>query len=205
MLPVSFSGIPVRTQNFLNRFLLDVKSAHRRKPGQDAAHFKTDENSGKMVIDDSDSDNGNEATAGAEEDVVGNAYKESLTSVDGFTRGQGGRIKFNKDTKKRRKEDIDIDDDIEMADGENINTKRKNKKTNEGPRLGHEFKAKVRESVGFLSYGMCLKNFPCRKLGATSRSMAWTPTLTLLCLKLLSDEKVTNGLGLLRSGNEITK
>ncbi|KAF9453999.1 NUC173-domain-containing protein [Macrolepiota fuliginosa MF-IS2] len=125
----------------------NAKSNRRRKPGQDAAHFKTDDNTGKMVIDDdSNSGNDNEAAEGGdgEEDVAGNAYKESMTSVDGFTRGPGGRIKFNKDTKKRRREDNDNDDDIEMADGENVSAgrkKSKNKEKNE-PRIGHEFKAK---------------------------------------------------------------
>ncbi len=131
-----------------------------------------------MVIDD-DSGNVNEATGDTEEAVAGNAYKESLTSVDGFTRGPGGRIKFNKDTKKRRREDNDIDDDIEMADSENVSARRKHKKTNEEPRLGHEFKAKVRESRVHV-YMECVSIVSYRKLEATSRSTAWIPTFTLV-------------------------
>ena len=50
-----------------------------------------------MLIDESD----DEASGGAgggngDEDVEGNAYRENLTSVDGFTRGPNGKVKFNK-------------------------------------------------------------------------------------------------------------
>ena len=87
-------------------FLLkDANAKKRRRPGEDAARFKTDEGTGKMVID----DKANEDEA-MEEDVAGAAYKESLTSVDGFTRGPNGRVKFNKDTKKRRREEGDGED-----------------------------------------------------------------------------------------------
>ena len=72
----------------------------RRKPGQDASKFKEDAETGKMLIE---SDDDSDAVADAAEDVEGDAYRESLTSVDGFTRGPNGRIKFNKDTKKRKR------------------------------------------------------------------------------------------------------
>ena len=66
-----------------------------------------------MVIDESD----DEAAAGeGEEDVEGNAYRETLTSVDGFTRGPNGKVKFNKDTKKRRRENDAVDEDVEKAE-----------------------------------------------------------------------------------------
>lgn len=164
MLPVRFSSKPTRIHMFLNHLLLDAKANRRRKPGQDAAHFKTDEHTGKMVIDeDSDSGSNNEVAEdgdGEEEDIVGNAYKESMTSVDGFTRGPGGRIKFNKDTKKRRREDNDIDD-VEMADGEDISAGRKKSKKKEKnePKLGYEFKAKVCGSRVPINGETCLKAF----------------------------------------------
>ena len=98
-----------------------------------------------MIIDDSD-DSENETShidkeGSKDEDITGKAYKENMTSADGFTRGQGGRLKFNKDTKKRRREDMD--EDVEMADGENIGTGRKKKQEKKGPGFGYEFKAKV--------------------------------------------------------------
>ncbi|KAF8813761.1 NUC173-domain-containing protein [Phlegmacium glaucopus] len=120
--------------------MTDSNSKRRRKPGQDASHFKTDEESGKIIIDDSDSDdeiNAQEAT-----DVAGTAYRENITSVDGFTRGPNGRIKFNKDTKKRRLEEANMED-VEMADVDESTLKSKKiKKKKSEVKLGHEFKAK---------------------------------------------------------------
>lgn len=120
-----------------------ANAGKRRKPGQDARHFKTDDDTGKMVIDESD----DEAAGGAgdgdgDEAIEGNAYRENLTSVDGFTRGPNGKVKFNKDTKKRRRENEDEDGDVEMADGEGQKAGKKTKRKAE-PKFGHEFKAKV--------------------------------------------------------------
>ncbi|TFK44425.1 armadillo-type protein [Crucibulum laeve] len=121
--------------------ITNASSNRRRKPGQDAAHFKTEEDTGKMIID-SGSDSDNEAAAPSVEiDVAGSAYKESMTSVDGFTRGPNGRIKFNKDTKKRRRENEEVDGDIEMADVEAAAGKKKPKRKSD-VKLGQEFKAK---------------------------------------------------------------
>ncbi len=91
-----------------------------------------------MIIDDSDE----EEAGDAKTDVAGGAYRESLTSVDGFTRGANGRVKFNKDTKKRRREDGAVDEDIEMGDGD-ISTKVQKSKRKSDVKIGHEFKAKV--------------------------------------------------------------
>ena len=89
-----------------------------------------------MIIEESESD----AVGVAEQDVAGTAYQEALTSVDGFTRGPSGRVKFNKDTKKRRRENAVEDEDVEMAETEPARTA--GKKRSEA-KLGHEFKAKV--------------------------------------------------------------
>lgn len=89
-----------------------------------------------MIIDGSDNEDD-----GMREDVAGTAYRENITSVDGFTRGPGGRIKFNKDTKKRRHENMELED-IEMADADAASSGKKNKRRSE-VKLGHEFKAKV--------------------------------------------------------------
>jgi len=75
------------------------------------------------------------------EHMDGNLYKESLTSVHGFTRGPNGKVKFHKDTKKRRREEMS-EDDVEMADAAVEEGMSKLKKRNEG-KVGHEFKAKV--------------------------------------------------------------
>ena len=88
-----------------------------------------------MVIDDEDAD---EESGAAADDP----YKESLTSADGFTRGPNGRVKFNKDTKKRRRENVDNDEDVEMGDVDAVNAKKNKRRTE--VKLGHEFRAKVR-------------------------------------------------------------
>ncbi|KAJ7647107.1 armadillo-type protein [Roridomyces roridus] len=113
-------------------------SNRRRKPGQDASRFKVDDDTGKMVIDE-EGDADDELNAA--DDVAGAAYRESLTSVDGFTRGPNGRVKFNKDTKKRRREEADADGDVEMGEGNGGGDAKKAKRRAE-PKFGHEFKAK---------------------------------------------------------------
>ena len=114
-----------------------------RKPGQEAARFKTDGETGRMVID--DGDGANDGTMKVEEDVVGTAYRDSIRSVDGFSRGPSGRVKFNKDTKKRRREELEGEiEDIEMGDA-TIDTGRKSKK-HSPEKLGKEFRSKVRVS-----------------------------------------------------------
>lgn len=118
----------------------DSKGKRRRKPGQDASHFKTDDG-GKLIIDSDDSDE-DEATAQEATDVAGTAYREKITSVDGFTQGRNGKIKFNKDTKKRRLEEANMED-VEMADVDELTSKPKKMKKKSEVKLGHEFKAKV--------------------------------------------------------------
>ena len=94
-----------------------------------------------MVFNDSSDDE----VAKASEDVEGKAYMEQITSVDGFTRGPNGRIKFHKDTKKRRRDAADADDmDVDMDDTGAVTKQRPSKKRAEEAKLGKEFKAKVR-------------------------------------------------------------
>ncbi|KIJ49356.1 hypothetical protein M422DRAFT_59161 [Sphaerobolus stellatus SS14] len=111
----------------------------RRMPGQDASHFKQDEETGRMIVEEE-----KEAVyEEMEEDVAGTAYKETITSVDGFTRGPNGRIKFNKDTKKRRHANEE-DEDVEMGEAQAASSSKPNKKRKKEKeiRLGQEFKAK---------------------------------------------------------------
>lgn len=92
-----------------------------------------------MIIDEGD----DEGQPDAAVDVAGTAYRENITSVDGFTRGANGRVKFNKDTKKRRRDNADVDGDVEMGDGEAGPGRSKKAKRPAEPKFGHEFKAKV--------------------------------------------------------------
>lgn len=94
-----------------------------------------------MVIDDEDAP---EASAPVGDALAGAAYKEQMTSVDGFTRTPSGKVKFNKNTKKRRAEEA-RDEDVEMEDasGAPAGPELKKKKKQETVQLGSEFKAKV--------------------------------------------------------------
>jgi ribosomal RNA-processing protein 12 len=126
----------------------------RRRPGQDAARFRTDADTGKLVLggsDDSDAD-ADAGGAPAGDDVAGGAYREKLTSADGFARGAGGRVKFHRDTKKRRRDAADAED-VEMDDaapapapaaGAGAAPAAKKARARTEQRFGHEFKAKVR-------------------------------------------------------------
>ena len=117
-----------------------ARSKKSRKAGQEAARFKVNAETGKMIIDD---DEANDETMEVEEDVVGTAYHDSIRSVDGFSRGPNGRVKFNKDTKKRRREELEGEiEDVEMGDT-TVNTGRKSKK-HSPEKVGKEFRSKVR-------------------------------------------------------------
>ena len=80
--------------------------------------------------------------------MAGDAYRETLTSVDGFTRDARGRVKFHKDTKKRRRDADGAengDGDVEMADGTlgaGGESRDKRAKKNKPVKVGQEFKAK---------------------------------------------------------------
>lgn len=102
-----------------------------------------------MIIDeDSDSDappSRAQVQVRKGEEVEGTAYKDSMISVDGFSKTPSGRVKFNKDTKKRRRvemEDGDAAMDVDMADA-TVGDKSSKKKAKD-IKLGSEFKAKVR-------------------------------------------------------------
>ncbi|KZS98276.1 NUC173-domain-containing protein [Sistotremastrum niveocremeum HHB9708] len=118
--------------------IASASSKRQRKPGRDASKFKTDD-AGKMIVDEDDSDAEDIA---ASRDIEGNAYRESLTSVDGFTRGPNGRVKFNKDTKKRRRANEDADSDVDMADASTSNRSLQKSKKQKVTKIGKEFKAK---------------------------------------------------------------
>lgn len=178
-----------RTSKLLLTNPITGNAKARRKPGQEAAKFKTDEGSGKMIIVDSsddesapqkakaksqfqpqskvrfggsatemDVDNNVDTTDAAGGGAGGNAYLEGMVSTDGFTRGPNGRVKFNKDTKKRRRIEIEMDVDGGGETGgrggegrEGREGEREGKRRSLGggggeKKLGHEFKAKVRSS-----------------------------------------------------------
>ncbi|KAG0225324.1 hypothetical protein BGX31_007682 [Mortierella sp. GBA43] len=141
--------------DFLDRAVVSrVTASHpstqtARKMRDLSSAFKTSSD-GKLVIEDSDSDDG-EAEDEDEEpdqetmelDQAENNYLESLKSVDGFTRGQGGKIKFNKTNRRGvMGKDDDMDMDMEMAGGPGPIRSKNPKEKKPAKAIGQEFRAK---------------------------------------------------------------
>ena len=170
---------PVRVGTFRHtdfHLSSDQSSKGRRRAGADASRFGVDEGTGKMVIDEEEEEEIDQEAY----EIEGNAYKETLTSVDGFTRGPNGRVKFNKDTKKRRREEEQMED-VEMGDAEQVSAAKSKKAKKQEPRLGHEFKAKVRPfSIAFPIVADILS----RRLVAISRRKGSILTRISLCQRL---------------------
>ncbi|KAG8771972.1 hypothetical protein FRC12_003310 [Ceratobasidium sp. 428] len=124
------------------RLTTSAQQNKRRQPGRDAAKFKTESATGKLIVEESS----DEQEEGNEEDTIeGVAYREMLTSTDGHTRDASGRVKFGKDTKKRRAAEREAEDqDVEMADGTAASKdgSRKKKQKQAVIKVGSEFKAK---------------------------------------------------------------
>ena len=133
-IPTLFTAGPLRQ-------VLALQDKRRRKPGQEASKFKTEAETGRMIVDEDNSDSDVPHAKSKSEYIDGNMYRESITSIDGFTRGPSGKIKFHKDTKKRRREEMS-DDDVAMADAVVEEGPKRPKKRN-GAKVGKEFKAKV--------------------------------------------------------------
>lgn len=113
-------------------------AARKRKPGQDAAHFKTDR-SGKMVIEESgDEDDGMDAKRGGAGE--GSAYMTAMRGVDGATRNARGGLKFNKNTKRAR--EAEREDEAMMDLDELIGDKKPKKAKKKAAKLGEEFRSK---------------------------------------------------------------
>ncbi|KAG8705738.1 hypothetical protein FRC08_001489 [Ceratobasidium sp. 394] len=120
-----------------------AQQTRRRQPGRDAAKFKTEGSTGKIIVEESSSDEAEDGNDGGD-DMAGAAYKDMLTSADGQTRDGSGRVKFGKDTKKRRAAEREAEDeDVEMADGTGKDGSKKKKKKQAVVKVGTEFKAKV--------------------------------------------------------------
>lgn len=113
-------------------------ASRKRKPGQDAAHFKTDR-SGKLVIEESgDEDDEMDGKRGAAGE--GAAYMAAMRNVDGATRDARGGLKFNKNTKRAR--EAEREDEAMMDLDELIGDKRPKKAKKKVVKLGEEFRSK---------------------------------------------------------------
>ncbi|KAF9974756.1 hypothetical protein BGZ73_001782 [Actinomortierella ambigua] len=145
--------------DFLDRAVVSrVTASHPslqqpRKVKELASQFKTTAD-GRIVVDDSDdsAQKGDDDDDGDEDedeeamqlDQAENNYLASLKMADGFTRGQGGRIKFNK-TNKKGALGKDDDDDVDMdagGVGPVRNQAKKGAAAGKAAALGGDFKAK---------------------------------------------------------------
>ncbi|KAF9429858.1 hypothetical protein BGZ94_009186 [Podila epigama] len=137
--------------DFLDRTVVSrVTASHpstqtARKVKDLSSTFKTSSD-GKLVIDDSDDSDAAEDEEEVDEeqmelDQAENNYLESLKSLDGFTRGQGGKIKFNKTNKRGV---VGKDEDTEMMDAGGPGPIRSKGPKEQRPvkALGQDFKAK---------------------------------------------------------------
>jgi ribosomal RNA-processing protein 12 len=96
-----------------------------------------------MVIPDENEQMDQDDSAAAR-NVEGTAFMSAQTGVDGATRDARGNLKFNKNTKRSRMEDDDMDVDFDESIKKAYMPEQKKKKKQEGnKRLGEEFRAKV--------------------------------------------------------------
>lgn len=113
------------------------QASRKRKPGQDASHFKTDK-SGKLIIDEpSTTSNTTTETSGDR----GDAYLANQMAVGGAVRDAKGTLKFNKNTKRGREVEKEYEDTYSggVLEKEEIIKKKKKEVT----KLGEEFRSKV--------------------------------------------------------------
>ncbi|PWZ01178.1 NUC173-domain-containing protein [Testicularia cyperi] len=98
----------------------------KKQPGQEASKFALDEATGRMLIDDDEQANGNGAggrkrvsfATGAgggdqdeaiDEDGAGTAYLNAGMGVDGMKTVRGGAVKFNKNNKRSRDQEREME------------------------------------------------------------------------------------------------
>lgn len=118
----------------------------KRKPGQDASHFKTDK-TGKIIIPNENSDD--EGDVPASRNVEGTAFMTAQRGTDGSFRDAKGNLKFNKNTKRNRADEDMMDLDEVMGEKKGDSDKKKKKRALE--KLGSEFKSKVGTSALIVS------------------------------------------------------
>lgn len=115
------------------------QASRKRKPGQDASHFKTDK-SGKLIIDEpSPSTSTNKETL--PEGERGDAYLAQQMQVGGAVRDAKGNLKFNKNTKRGREVEKEYEDTYSGGVLEKQEVVKKKKR--EVTKLGEEFRSKV--------------------------------------------------------------
>lgn len=160
----------------------DPSAKKRRRPGQDAAAFKVDEDTGRMVIDESEPEAEHPEKPSAGDMVAGSAYQTAMTSVDGMRRDDKGRLKFNKNTKRGRALEVENDTDV-LQDIMAEEPPKKKKAKKEVEKLGGEFRSKVClvpriSCVNALTF-VCLRNISVLEEMSSERGK---PIHSAMCL-----------------------
>ncbi|TIB75691.1 NUC173-domain-containing protein [Wallemia mellicola] len=115
----------------------DPSKVKRKLPGQDAQKYKTDDVTGKLIIEDEDVAIDQNQDEG--DKLAGEAYLENLEGEDGITMGKDGRVRFNK--KRDRGQDVEMQE--AGAGSDDDNSSKKKKKNRQGTvGVGKEFKSK---------------------------------------------------------------
>ncbi|EST09064.1 hypothetical protein PSEUBRA_001400 [Kalmanozyma brasiliensis GHG001] len=129
----------------------------KRQPGQEASKFALDEATGRMLIDDEENPSSKKRVAFApatdapvDVDGAGTAYINQARGVDGTTQVRGGAIKFNKNNKRTREAEREMElEQMAVEDAQDrarqvqggrpahADKKRRGKET-----IGKEFRAK---------------------------------------------------------------
>ena len=113
---VGVHGLTCEYSNSLNDCTAEALQVERcRKPGHEAPIFKTAPETSRMTVDDDNSGSDILHVKSESEYIGAKVYRESLTSIGGFTRGPQGLNKFYKDTQMRRREEMS-EDGVEMTD-----------------------------------------------------------------------------------------
>jgi hypothetical protein len=127
------------------------QASRKRKPGQDASHFKTDK-SGKLIIDEPAAGTSGPGGPSEIERMAGDAYLSGQMQVGGAVRDAKGNLKFNKNTKRAREVEKEYEDTYSggVLEKEEVIKKKPKSVT----KLGEEFRSKV--CVPLLSFDSCL-------------------------------------------------
>ena len=145
----------------------DAKS--KRRPGQDDLGFATDAETGKLLL--RDDEEGNEGGEGdMDVDDAGAAFTAKGRGVDGYSVTKTGAVKFNKNTKRVRQEEAELDELLAAAAEEGGKKKYKSAKKQK-TQIGSEFKAsrakgdvqKKGAKVSPYAYGELLPEFASRR------------------------------------------
>ncbi|SPO28862.1 related to RRP12 - Protein required for normal pre-rRNA processing [Ustilago trichophora] len=172
----------------------------KRQPGQEASKFALDEATGRMLIDDDEDHSGKQNAAskrvsfaeGANPEAVdvegaGTAYINQARGVDGMAQVRGGAVKFNKNNKRSREAEREMElEQIALEDAQDrarqvqsgkpapADKKRRVKET-----IGKEFRAKrgggdvIRNGKSPYAY-VPLSQVAGKKAGKDSNNVSYT-------------------------------